>query len=155
MFILKVVSVLDDYKIPYAIAGGHAVALHGAIRGTVDINLLIQWKLENLKLVQRALGEIGLQSRLPVSPEDIFHSRDEYIKEKNLMTWNFINPDDPSEQVDVLIISDLGDISVEKTSLEGKTLNIISKKDLIAMKEASRREQDLWDVKALRLLDET
>ena len=155
MFILKVSSALEAHGVPYAIVGGHAVALHGAVRGTLDIDLLTELELKNLKLIERALGEIGLRPRLPITPEDLLNSRDEYIKERNLVAWNFVNPDDPTEQVDVLIISTLGDVSVEKIALEGKTLNIISKKDLIAMKEASGREQDTWDVNALRSLDET
>ncbi len=155
LFILKVSSALENHGVPYAIVGGHAVALHGAVRGTLDVDLIIRWELKNLKLVERALGEIGLRSRLPIASQDIFNSRDEYIKERHLIAWNFINPDNPCEQVDILIISGLEGVSVERISFEGQTLNIISKKDLIAMKEASGREQDLWDIKALRSLDET
>ena len=155
VFILKVSSALERYGVPYAIVGGYAVALHGAVRGTVDVDLITQWELENLKLLERTLDGIGLRSRLPITPEEIFHSRDKLNEQKRLIAWNFLNPDDPSEQVDVLTTSDLGGVSMERISFEGKSLNIISKKCLIAMKEASGRKQDIQDAKALRALDET
>jgi hypothetical protein len=40
MFILKVVKALNAYKVHYAVVGGYAVALHGAVRGTVDLDFL-------------------------------------------------------------------------------------------------------------------
>lgn len=47
MFIHDVCSTLDSEKIPYAIVGGYAVALHGAVRGTIDIDIAILWTLKN------------------------------------------------------------------------------------------------------------
>ena len=35
----KVCAALAQAKLRFAIVGGHAVALHGAVRGTVDIDL--------------------------------------------------------------------------------------------------------------------
>jgi len=89
MFIKKVVGQLDKYNIPYALVGGYAVALHGAVRGTVDVDIVISWSLENLKLVELSLSEIGLSSKLPISAEDVFKFREQYIKEKNLIGWSF------------------------------------------------------------------
>ena len=51
MFLIKVVDKLREKNIPYAIVGGHAVALHGAVRGTLDIDLIIKWTLKNLFLI--------------------------------------------------------------------------------------------------------
>ncbi len=48
MFILKVCEALSAAKINYAIAGGYAVALHGVVRGTVDVDLLIEWQKDQL-----------------------------------------------------------------------------------------------------------
>lgn len=154
MFILKVSKVLDKYKVPYAIVGGHAVALHGAVRGTIDIDFITKWSLNNLVTIEKALNEIGLYSRLPITPDDLYNFKDEYIKNKNLIAWNFINPNDPSEQIDVVITFDLKNTSVKRIKVKGQTLNIISKKDLIKMKRQSGRDQDLIDIEALEKLDE-
>ena len=154
MFILKVASALNKARVPYAIVGGHAVSLHGAVRGTVDVDLITRWSLENLIRIQSALMEIELSPRLPINPENLFHSRDEYVKNKNLVAWNFINSDNPTEQVDVVITYDLTGVTIREFKIQGETLPVISKKDLIAMKKASGREQDLLDVSALERLDD-
>lgn len=154
MFVKKVVDQLEKYNIPYALVGGYAVALHGAVRGTVDVDFVISWSLENLKLVKLSLGEIGLSSRLPISAEDIFNFRERYIKEKNLIGWNFVNPDNPMEMVDVIITWDLQENMIKKIDAKGKQVNILEKKYLIEMKRSSGRKQDLIDIKALEQLDE-
>ena len=154
MFIKKVIGQLEKYHIPYALVGGYAVALHGAVRGTVDVDFVISWSLKNLKLVEQSLSEIGLKSKLPISAEDIFNSRDQYIKEKNLIGWNFFNPDNPLEIVDVIITYDLQENMIQIVDVKDKKINILAKKYLIEMKKSSGREQDVIDIKALEQLDE-
>ena len=41
MFIQNVIRTLEKHRIKYALVGGYAVALHGAIRGTVDVDIVI------------------------------------------------------------------------------------------------------------------
>ena len=154
MFILKIIKILKKYKVPYALVGGHAVALHGAVRGTIDIDIITKWNLKNLKLIELALNEINLFSRLPISAEDLFNFKDEYIKNKNLIAWNFINHNNPSELVDIIITFDLTNRSVKKIMVKDESINILSKKDLIEMKKISGRKQDLIDIDALEKLDE-
>ena len=48
MFIYRLTNALEKHHIPYAIVGGHAVALHGALRGTIDIDFVINWNKKNL-----------------------------------------------------------------------------------------------------------
>lgn len=154
MFVKKVVDQLEKYRIPYALVGGYAVALHGAVRGTVDVDFIISWSLKNLKLVELSLGEIGLRSKLPIHAEDIFKFKDQYIKDKNLISWNFVNPDSPMEMVDVIITWDLKENMIKKVNVKDKELNILVKKYLIEMKRSSGRKQDLIDIQALEQLDE-
>jgi len=154
MFILKVCRALSRYKIPYALVGGHAVALHGAVRGTIDVDFITKISLKNFKLIAHALSEIGLSSRLPITPEDLFAFKDEYIKNRNLIAWNFINTKNPSEQVDVVITFDLLGKKIHKMKLNKDVINVISKADLIEMKKISGRQQDFIDIEALEVLDE-
>jgi hypothetical protein len=39
MFIETVSKALSDHNVSYAVVGGYAVALHGAVRGTIDVNI--------------------------------------------------------------------------------------------------------------------
>ena len=97
-FLEKVCTALREADVRYAIAGGYAVALHGAVRGTIGVDVVLHWTKRTLAKAEAALNGIGLVSRLPVSARDVFEFRDEYVRNRNLTTWNFYNPDDPSER---------------------------------------------------------
>jgi hypothetical protein len=151
-FLSRVSRALDDAGVRYAVVGGYAVALHGAVRGTVDIDLLLRWTLRDLRAAEAALRSIGLVSRLPVNAESVFQFRDEYIRNRNLIAWNFYNPQDLSEQVDIVISEDLkGKRRIRMETLAG-AIQVLSRQDLIAMKRTSGRPQDLADVEALEKL---
>jgi len=151
-FLNRVCSALADKNVCYAVVGGHAVALHGAVRGTVDIDVVLAWTLKYLKAAEQALIELGLVSRLPIGADDVFQFRDEYIQNRNLIGWNFYNPTNPTEQVDIVISYDLKAKKVGKIDTAGGPVRILGRKELIEMKRASGRPQDLEDVKALEKL---
>lgn len=149
MFIHKVCLALQAAKVPYAVVGGYAVALHGAIRGTVDVDIVTKWTLSNLIKVEKALLGLGLVSRIPVNAENIFNFRDEYIQNRNLIAWNFYDPLNPLNQVDVIITYDLTKKEVDSIRTELGTIKVLSCKDLIAMKKSAGRPQDIEDVRIL------
>lgn len=152
MFVKEVCKALDKAKVSYAIVGGYAVALHGAARGTFDVDLVLKWTLKNLQDAEKALKNLGLVSLLPLDSENVFNFRDEYIQNRNLIAWNFYDPSDPTKQVDLIINYNLNPSSIKKVKTHFGTLCILSKKDLIAMKKRSGRPQDLEDVKSLESL---
>jgi len=152
MFIEKVIRALNKYNVTYAVVGGYAVALHGAIRGTVDIDLLIPFKLVQFPSVERALKSIALSSRLPITAEDVFQYRKEYIDNRNLIAWTFLNPDNPLQIVDIIITHDLDSMALVRKKTANLIIPVISIADLIAMKRRAGRPQDLEDICALEKL---
>lgn len=152
MFIHDVCKAFDSAKISYAIVGGYAVALHGAIRGTVDVDIAIHWTLKNLEETEKALMKLGLISLIPINSNNLFHFREEYLNQKNLIAWNFYDPNNPANQVDIIINYDLKGASTKTFSTSAGKIRVLSRKDLIAMKKASTRPQDIEDVKALESL---
>lgn len=152
MFIHEVCAVLRKAKIPYAVVGGYAVALHGAVRGTVDVDVVIKWNLKNLEKLEKVLSEMGLISLIPINSNSLFHFRDEYIRERNLITWNFYDPKNPLNQLDIIITYDLKTAHTKTIKTSAGEIKILAMEDLIAMKKASGRPQDLQDVKALESL---
>ena len=152
MFIQRVVRALDKNRVRYALVGGYAVALHGAIRGTVDIDIAIALNRATFKRVEDALEGIGLESRLPVTAEDVFAFREEYIQKRNLTAWSFVNPRNPLELVDVLITEDASKINTIRKRAFGMNIKLATISDLIAIKKKSGRQQDLEDIKALKKL---
>jgi len=151
MFIIQVCQALEREKVVYAGVGGYAVALHGVVRGTVDVDIAIQWNLSNLQKAERALKDLGLISLLPVDAKTIFQFRNEYIENRNLIAWNFYNPLNPTQQVDLLITYDLQGLKATKQiKTSAGTLRILNLEELIQMKLKSGRPQDLEDAKALK-----
>ena len=149
MFIIQLATALDKHAVSYALVGGYAVALHGAVRGTVDIDIVIPLTQSAFNNIEQALKDLGLQSRLPVSADDVFLYREEYIKNKNLIAWSFVNPDKPTEIIDIIITEDLKDITPVVKNIMGKSIKIADIASLIRMKTRSGRPQDIEDVQAL------
>ena len=88
-------------------------------------------------------------SRLPIDAVSLFKFREEYIKNRDLIAWNFYNESNPTDQVDILITHDVGDFKAEKFLVGDLEVKVISKEDLIQMKKASGRDKDLLDIKEL------
>lgn len=152
MFIHSVCTAFEQAKVPYAVVGGYAVSLHGAPRGTFDIDFAIRWSLANLEKVEEVLRQLGLVSRIPVDAKTIFTFRDEYVKNKNLIAWNFYNPVKLNEQVAIIINYDLTTATTKTIKTHSGRIVVLGKQDLIAMKKASGRPQDLEDIKSLEQL---
>lgn len=151
-FLAKICRALNGANVRYAVVGGYAVALHGAVRGTVDVDLAIDWTLDSLTRSEQALGELGLVSRLPLTARDVYHYRDEYVTNRNLIAWNFYNPDNVSEQVDIIVTYDLRGRKLKRFALADGPVSVLALEELMEMKRGTDRPQDLEDVKALERL---
>jgi hypothetical protein len=152
MLLLTVAKAFDRARVPYALVGGFAVALHGAVRGTVDVDLVIRLREADFRRTEKALLALGLQSRLPVTAGEVFRFREEYIRNRSMTAWTFVNPSRPSEIVDVILTEDLADMTIKKMRIEDQIVRVASIPDLIRMKQRTGRPQDREDVKALKRL---
>ncbi|MFN7904906.1 MAG: DUF6036 family nucleotidyltransferase [Pseudobdellovibrionaceae bacterium] len=149
MFLLEVCQVFKKNKVKYAVVGGYAVALHGAVRGTVDVDLVINLTVEDFSRAVKALNQINLVSRLPLTAKEVILFRLEYIEKRNLIAWSFVDPKLPSRIVDIVLTKDLKQLKTVQKKISGVSIDILSIDDLITMKKESGRPQDLQDVGAL------
>jgi hypothetical protein len=148
----NVVKALNTDKIPYAIVGGVAVALHGAPRGTIDLDIVIKHKAEFFESVETCLKSMGFLPRLPVTAREVFNFRNEYITRRNMIAWSFYNPTNPLEVIDIILTHDLSNMKSVNMKMGLSTLRVLSVQDLIRMKSKSGRPQDLEDIKVLKEL---
>jgi hypothetical protein len=74
------------------------------------------------------------------------------VENRNLVAWNFHNPSDISQQVDIIIVYNLKGRRRQKIRTGSGQLYLLSLQDLLNMKKASGRQQDLADVEALERL---
>jgi len=152
MFLIRVIKELNKHGVDYAIVGGFAVALHGAVRGTVDLDIVIKLTKESYVAAEEALLALGLQPRLPVRGDQVFAFRREYIENRNLVAWSFYNPIRPSEVVDIVITHDLRKMRIKRLEFQGQEIRVLGIEDLIEMKKQSARPQDHEDIRALDAL---
>lgn len=152
MFLKKLAQTLEKAGIRYALVGGYAVALHGAARGTVDIDLVVALDRKPFLNLEKALKGMGLVSQLPVTAAEVFDYRQQYITQRNLIAWSFVNEANPIEVVDVIITHDVKAMKIVNVQLKRFKVPIVAIDDLIKMKRAAARPQDLEDVTALEKL---
>ena len=95
--ILHIIEVLNQAKVRYVVAGGLAVIAHGYMRVTMDVDLVVDLKRDNLLKALDALGRIGYKPRLPVTVEQFADEkmRDNWITEKEMLVFPLWNPNEP------------------------------------------------------------
>jgi hypothetical protein len=150
MFLYEVINSVESVKVKYAIVGGYALALHGIVRATMDVDLVLSLTLKDFELVEKAFQKIHLKSRLPIRAQDVIKMRKEYIEQRNLIAWSFVDYQNPSRQVDILITEDVTNLDVEKISVGGRKIPVASLQDLLNMKLKAGRPQDLLDIENIR-----
>lgn len=149
MLILDVTQAFESNKLPYVVVGGYALALHGIVRATVDVDLVVSLKEEHLVKAEALLNALALQSRIPVRAKDIAQFHEEYRKNRNMIAWSFVDFKDPSRQVDLLVYPPLGKLKVQTVSVYGKKLKVASIKSLLEMKKLANRPEDQLDIAKL------
>ena len=153
-----VFAALDAAEVRYVVVGGIAVVLHGQVRATVDLDLVIDLAAEPARRAMKALTDVGLRPRIPVDAAEFADeaTRQDWVENKHMQVFSFYDPADPRREVDVFVqypvdLEDLvRDAAIVK--VEGRSVRIASVSHLIAMKEAAGRPQDLVDVDVLRRL---
>lgn len=139
-----ITKALNDSEIDYAVCGGWAMAIHGFLRATIDIDLLIL--SDDLNKVREIANGQGFDiDGLPLNFDGgkIKISRISKInrKSKSLIT------------LDLLLVTDaLSDVWAERQRVRWNQGEywIVSRDGMIVMKEMARREKDLIDLEFLR-----
>lgn len=158
LFFEEALSLLRDGGVHFVIVGGTAVILHGVPRTTADLDLAVDLEPANLRRLVAAMIRLGYQPRAPVDPHELCDPvrRRAWIEEKQMRAFTFHQPGQPLADIDILIDSpiDFAELArhAERVDADGLVLSIASVDDLIRMKLAAGRDQDLADVDALRRL---
>jgi hypothetical protein len=105
MVIAPLISALDAACIPYAIAGGMALNVHGIPRLNYDIALIVPLVPDVLASLEGALRGLGLRPHPAVVLEQLSNGaeRERLLTEFARMTVTFTDPDDPLREVDVFV----------------------------------------------------
>ena len=155
----RVLTALNQEKVRFLVAGGVAVVLHGYLRTTADLDLVVQLERDNILRALRALESLGYRPRAPVSAEDFADEsiRESWIQEKNLQVFSFWSDRNPRLEVDLFVREpfDFDTVyeSSEDVQLDKTSVRVLPREVLIDMKRRAGRPRDLEDVEALEALE--
>lgn len=156
MFIYE--DILREFQkdgIKYIVIGGIAVNLHGALRSTADLDILLEMSEDNLKRFLVILKNNNYRSKQPIDPIQIVDKkiREYLVAEKNLKAVNFYKKGG-FEEVDIIIDSPFGFKEAKNDIIWVRSgsirIPLLSIDGLIKMKKNSGRTVDKLDIDALR-----
>lgn len=154
----ELLRTLRAHAVEFVLIGGFALGFHGAGRATKDVDVVPKPGEENLVRLWRALEELeaepqgledfrpeelaiewGLEGLIAGGGNWIVHTR---LGRLDVMQW--VEPFDSYDELRANAVE-------EYVDEVGATILVAGLEDLIAMKEAAGRDQDLVDVTALRM----
>ena len=153
-----ILDALNRANVRYLIVGGVAVVLHGYLRTTADLDLIIQLDRDNVLRAIRTLQDHHYRPRAPVSAEDFAEPqvREQWIRDKGLAVFTLWSAAHPTLEID-LFVSEPFDFDAVyaralRVPLEKTEATVIALEDLIALKRGVGRLRDLEDIAALESL---
>ncbi|MGH8370015.1 MAG: DUF6036 family nucleotidyltransferase [Gammaproteobacteria bacterium] len=154
--IREIFSALDQAQARYVVVGGLAVILHGHVRLTQDLDLVIDLEPTNCKKALDALESIGLKPRLPVVMQDFADAakRQDWYQNRHMLVFQLWDPVNPQRSIDVFVrepvkFDDLWRDSVVK-DYDSVPIRIASIAHLITMKTGTGRVRDQDDIAKLQ-----
>lgn len=148
---------LTEKKVKYAVAGGVAAVLHGVVRFTADLDIIIEMSPRNIDGLFSVLADLGYKPKLPVTAGQFKDARlrREWIVEKGMKAFSFFHVNNPLRMIDILVGESASYSRFKRESFHAKDLNIpvISVTDLKRLKKKAARPQDMADVRSLTELE--
>lgn len=151
----EIFKALADAHVDYVVVGGLAVIMHGHLRATSDLDLVIGLQPENCARGMDALAGIGLRPRLPVTLANFADPaiREDWVHNRNMLVFQLWDPANPERSVDVFVREpfDFRTMLSEAVfkDLDGVAIPVASIRHLIMLKQSAGRPLDLDDIQAL------
>lgn len=154
----QVLGALHGARVRYLVVGGVAVVLHGHLRTTADLDLVVALDGDNALRAIEALEGLGYHPRAPVAARSFAdaETRAAWVAEKDLTVFSLWSDRFPGLELDLFVREpfDFEEAWGRRVTvtLDAVTATVASLADLIALKRAAGRPQDLADVAALEAL---
>lgn len=155
MKIAELLQSLTDEKVQFVLVGGLAVQLHGYLRSTFDIDLVLAMDDANLSRFIDVAKRFGLTPVIPVPIDSLRNASqiDQWHREKGMLAFGLREPQAGGSVVDVLVRPEVPFekllIDAVSGELFGRQVLIASIDSLLLMKRVANRPKDLLDIAAL------
>jgi hypothetical protein len=154
-----IVGALDAAGVRYLIVGGLAVAAHGYVRFTADIDLVLDPAPAALRAAVEALRGLDYRPRAPVAIEEFAdpEKRARWMREKGLTVFSLFSDRHPATEIDLFVEPPFGFESAYARAARfelapGLQATFVGLADLLDMKRTAGRPQDRQDLEALLAL---
>lgn len=142
--LLALARALDAAGLEYALCGGLALAVYGAPRATRDIDLLVSpAQIDAIKALARTLGYTFAALPMQLHGGITLWRQTRLIGVHPLMLDLLLLPEGQSEVFDQRV----------RLSVEGGSLQVVTRDGLVVLKTTAGRPQDLVDIQRLMELE--
>jgi hypothetical protein len=153
----EILQTLARDDIEFIVGGGVACVLHGVERVTMDVDVAVQMRSENLVNFLAAMDKLGLLPRVPVTPAALLDPAviRMMVEEKQALVFSFVDPDRPIRHLDMFLRADLSYESLlpdsEWRAIGSLKVRIVNRSRLLAIKRAITppRAKDFLDIEYL------
>lgn len=155
MKIAELLQALSEGQVQYVLVGGVAVQLHGYMRSTFDIDLVLAMNDENLMRFIDVAKRFGLTPSIPVPIDSLRDAAqiEQWHQDKGMLAFALREPHVGGGVVDVLVRPVVPFEQLQQNAvmgeLSGWQVPIASIDDLLAMKRHANRDKDRLDIAAL------
>ncbi|MGB8223755.1 MAG: DUF6036 family nucleotidyltransferase [Polyangiales bacterium] len=148
---------LDEAQVRYLVVGGVAVVLHGHLRFTADLDLVLDLDVANTRAAVAALESLQYQARAPVPLTDFANAkiRNTWVDDKGLMVFSLWSPAHPGTEVDLFVeepfdFDEAWERRMDAVLPDGTTVHVVGFADLQLLKRNAGRPRDLYDLESLQ-----
>ena len=143
---VELLSAFNDHEVEYLVVGAHALAAHGHVRATKDLDVWIRPSRDNASRAHRALAAFGAPL-MDLSVDDL--TSEGTIFQIGVAPVRI----DVLTQIDGVAFDEAWPARLS-TRVGGVAASVLSREHLIRNKRASGRLQDLADVERLERGDD-
>jgi hypothetical protein len=149
----RIFAALQRHRVEYLTIGGVAVNVHGHLRNTRDVDVLIEWTEENMARLAAALDQLdaklfGVDAELldidPHDPDDLYNGANFTLRTAAGGLDLFDSAEIPGGRP----YEEMRPRAVE-VEVQGVRVRAVGLDDLIRLKRESGRDRDLEDVATL------
>jgi hypothetical protein len=151
----QLLNTLTAQSVDFVLVGGMAVQLHGYMRMTYDIDLVLAMSDENLTRFIDTAKELGFIPVIPVPIEALKDANqiERWYREKGMLAFALREPTIGGSVVDVLVRPDVSYerlvVDAVEAQLSGRVVKVASIDHLLEMKRTANRPKDQLDIVAL------
>jgi hypothetical protein len=155
MKIAELLQSLSGEFVQYVLVGGLAVQLHGFMRSTFDIDLVLAMNDGNLTRFIAVAKRYGLVPSIPVPIDTLRDANqiEQWHREKGMLAFALREPQIGGSVVDILVRPNVPFEQLMANAVAGELFAqkiwIASIDDLITMKRIANRAKDQLDIAAL------